>query len=116
MSETPEGEQTPAQPVEPAQPPAAQPPTQQPQDSAASAPLAKASAPAFATKRGTARSIHYNLSYVVANEAAGPRGAIVLLHDLPGGAFVWDSVMPMLAATGHAVYAFDMLGYGQSDH
>jgi pimeloyl-ACP methyl ester carboxylesterase len=111
MSETPESDQTPAQPVEPMQPAAPQ-----PQDSAASAPPAKASAPAVATQRGTARSIHYNLSYVVANEGAGPRGAIVMLHDLPGGAFVWDGVMPALAATGHAVYAFDMLGYGQSDH
>ena len=50
------------------------------------------------------------------NEASGPRGAIVLLHDLPGGAFTWDGVLPQLAATGHAVYAFDMLGYGQSAH
>jgi pimeloyl-ACP methyl ester carboxylesterase len=116
MSETPESDQTPAQPVEPMQPAAPQPAAPQPQDSAASAPPAKASAPAVATQRGTARSIHYNLSYVVANEGAGPRGAIVLLHDLPGGAFVWDGVMPALAATGHAVYAFDMLGYGQSDH
>jgi pimeloyl-ACP methyl ester carboxylesterase len=39
----------------------------------------------------------------------------VLLHDLPGGAFVWQSVMPALAATGRAVYAFDLLGYGDSD-
>jgi pimeloyl-ACP methyl ester carboxylesterase len=116
MSETPESDQTPAQPVEPMKPAAPQPAAPQPQDSAASAPPAKASAPAVATQRGTARSIHYNLSYVVANEGAGPRGAIVLLHDLPGGAFVWDGVMPALAATGHAVYAFDMLGYGQSDH
>ncbi len=79
-------------------------------------PPAKASAPAVASKRGTARSIHYDLSYVVVNEASGPRGAIVLLHDLPGGAFIWDGVLPQLAATGHAVYAFDMLGYGQSAH
>jgi pimeloyl-ACP methyl ester carboxylesterase len=140
MSETPEGEQTPPQQNQPRQPDqsadANQPnqtdtPTAQPADAAVSsapspaqavppppapAPAAKTSAPATATQRGIARSIHYNLSYVVANEAAGPRGAIVLLHDLPGGAFAWDGVMPTLAATGHAVYAFDMLGYGQSDH
>jgi pimeloyl-ACP methyl ester carboxylesterase len=140
MSETPEGEQTPPQQNQPRQPDqsadANQPnqtdtPTAQPADAAVSsapspaqsvppppapAPPAKTSAPATATQRGIARSIHYNLSYVVANEAAGPRGAIVLLHDLPGGAFAWDGVMPTLAATGHAVYAFDMLGYGQSDH
>jgi pimeloyl-ACP methyl ester carboxylesterase len=114
MSETPEGEQTPTQPAAPAD--AA--PTTPPQDAVASAPPppTKSSAPAVASKRGTARSIHYDLSYQVVNEASGPRGAIVLLHDLPGGAFVWDGVLPQLAATGHAVYAFDMLGYGQSAH
>lgn len=65
--------------------------------------------------RGTVRSIHYNLSYVVRNAARGPRGAIVLLHDFPGGAFAWADVLPALEATGRAVYAFDLLGYGQSD-
>jgi len=110
--------QTPSQSV-PAPSPAPQPQPQaqtQQQDTAASAAPAKSSGQAVASKRGTARSIHYDLSYVVVNESAGPRGAIVLLHDLPGGAFVWDSVMPQLAAIGHAVYAFDMLGYGQSAH
>ena len=104
--------QTPSQSVTP--PPAPQ-PQPQPQDTATSASPAPSKAPAN-SQRGTARSIHYDLSYVVTNEAAGPRGAIVLLHDLPGGAFVWDGVTPQLAATGHAVYAFDMLGYGQSAH
>lgn len=65
--------------------------------------------------RGTVRSIHYNLSYVVRNVARGPRGAIVLLHDFPGGAFAWADVLPALEATGRAVYAFDLLGYGQSE-
>src|SRR5579885_1137384 len=60
-------------------------------------------------------TIHYNLSYSVRNEAQGPRGAIVLLHDLPGGAFTWADALPRLAGTGRAVYAFDLLGYGQSD-
>lgn len=109
MSETPEGEQTPPQPD--ISQPAGQTPSAQQQPAAP----AKANG-ASKTQRGTARSIHYDLSYVVANEAAGPQGAIVLLHDLPGGAFVWDSIMPALAATGHAAYAFDMLGYGQSAH
>jgi pimeloyl-ACP methyl ester carboxylesterase len=72
-------------------------------------------APVAAARRDIVRSIHYKLSYAVQNAAAGPRGAIVLLHDLPGGAFVWEPVMAALAATGRAVYAFDMLGYGQSD-
>ncbi len=69
-----------------------------------------------AAKRGQVRSVHYTLSYAVANAEAGPRGAIVLLHDLPGGAFVWEPTLARLASTGRAVYAFDMLGYGQSDH
>ncbi len=66
-------------------------------------------------QRGTVPTIHYNLSYIVRNEAQGPRGAIVLLHDLPGGAFTWADALPRLAGTGRAVYAFDLLGYGQSD-
>jgi len=66
-------------------------------------------------QRGIARSIHYTLSYLAQNTEAGPRGAVVLLHDLPGGAFVWEGALPTLAATGRAVYAFDMLGYGQSE-
>lgn len=67
------------------------------------------------SRRDTVRSIHYTLSYTVRNAQRGSKGAIVLLHDLPGGAFVWDAAMGPLAATGRAVYAFDMLGYGQSD-
>jgi pimeloyl-ACP methyl ester carboxylesterase len=62
------------------------------------------------------RSIHYTLSYLVQNPERGPQGAIVLLHDLPGGAFAWEGVLPALVATERAVYAFDMLGYGQSAH
>jgi len=69
-----------------------------------------------AAQRETVRSIHYTLSYLAQNTEAGPRGAIVLLHDLPGGAFVWESALPTVAATGRAVYAFDLLGYGQSEH
>jgi pimeloyl-ACP methyl ester carboxylesterase len=62
------------------------------------------------------RSIHYSLSYLAQNAERGSQGALVLLHDLPGGAFTWDGVLPGLAATGRAVCAFDMLGYGQSAH
>lgn len=68
------------------------------------------------SQRGTVRSIHYTLSYIVRNAERGPRGAIVLLHDFPGGAFTWSAVLPLLEGTGRAVYAFDMLGYGESDH
>ncbi len=84
-------------------------------------PAVKATRPAHqesrtALPRGQVRSVHYTLSYAVANAGAGTRGSIVLLHDLPGGAFVWEPVMGRLAEAGRAVYAFDMLGYGQSDH
>lgn len=72
--------------------------------------------PVAAPQRGRVPTIHYELSYLVQNAERGPRGAIVLLHDLPGGAFVWQGVLPALAATGRAVYAFDLLGYGESDH
>ncbi len=73
-------------------------------------------AAAVVEQRGTVRAIHYTLSYTVRNVERGPKGAIVLLHDLPGGAFTWADVLPQLDATGRAVYAFDMLGYGQSEY
>jgi len=69
-----------------------------------------------AQERRIAHVIHYNLSYVVQGAEHGTDGAIVLLHDMPAGAFTWADVMPRLAATGRAVYAIDMLGFGQSDH
>ena len=95
----------PAQPV--AQP--AQPAPAQPRSAPAAAPAAQAA------RRDIVRSIHYTLSYIVQSPERGPQGAIVLLHDLPGGAFVWERTLPALAATGRAVYAFDLLGFGQSD-
>lgn len=67
-------------------------------------------------ERRMAHVIHYNLSYVVQGAEYGTDGAIVLLHDILAGAFAWSEVMPLLASTGRAVYAIDMLGYGQSEH
>jgi pimeloyl-ACP methyl ester carboxylesterase len=67
-------------------------------------------------ERHMARVIHYGISYVVQGAEHGSDGAIVLLHDLVGGAFSWADVMPQLAGTKRAVYAIDMLGYGQSEH
>ncbi len=61
------------------------------------------------------RSIHYTLSYTLQGEEHGQDGAIVLLHGLPGDSFSWRHIAPALAA-GRAVYAFDMLSYGKSDH
>jgi pimeloyl-ACP methyl ester carboxylesterase len=69
-----------------------------------------------APERQTAHVIHYTLSYVVQGSEHGTDGAIVLLHDIPSGAFVWADVMSQLASLNRAVYAIDMLGYGQSDH
>lgn len=66
--------------------------------------------------RRSTHVIHYNLSYIVQGAEHGPEGAIVLLHDLLGGAFTWRDILPQLAATNRAVYAIDMLGYGLSDH
>ncbi len=67
-------------------------------------------------QRRRAHVIHYNLSYVVQGAEHGTNGAIVLLHEIPAGAFAWADVMPQLASANRAVYAIDMLGYGQSDH
>lgn len=67
-------------------------------------------------ERRTARSIHYNISYIVQGTEHGTDGAIVLLHDIPSGAFTWEGLMPQLAGLNRAVYAIDMLGFGSSDH
>lgn len=67
-------------------------------------------------ERRSAHVIHYNLSYVVQGAAYGTDGAIVLLHDLLGGAFSWDGIIQQLAGLQRAVYVPDLLGYGQSDH
>jgi pimeloyl-ACP methyl ester carboxylesterase len=67
-------------------------------------------------ERWSAHVIHYNLSYAVQGAEYGTDGAIVLLHDLLGGAFTWDAILPQLAGLKRAVYAIDMLGYGLSDH
>src|SRR5437867_12873183 len=67
-------------------------------------------------ERHTAHVIHYNLSYIVQGAEYGTDGAIVLLHDIMGGAFTWRDILPQLASTKRAVYVIDMLGYGHSDH
>ncbi|HZU69070.1 MAG TPA: alpha/beta hydrolase [Ktedonobacteraceae bacterium] len=68
-----------------------------------------------ARERHTARVIHYDLSYILQGAEHGTDGAIVLLHDIPAGAFEWENALPQLAATNRAVYAIDMLGYGLSE-
>ncbi len=68
------------------------------------------------SERRSAHVIHYNISYIVQGAENGTDGAIVLLHNILGGAFTWDHILPALAGLNRAVYAIDMLGYGQSDH
>jgi pimeloyl-ACP methyl ester carboxylesterase len=120
LPDTPMQDTTPptAVPPEPAQAQSqsAQQPVQAARPMAQSGGRGGAPARAATARRGRVFTIHYNLSYLALNVEAGGEGAIVLLHDLPGGAFVWLPIMPALAATGRAVYAFDMLGYGASDH
>jgi pimeloyl-ACP methyl ester carboxylesterase len=60
--------------------------------------------------------IHYDLNYYVYGAEHGTEGALVLLHDLLGGAFTWREVVPRLADCGRAIYVLDLLGYGLSDH
>jgi len=67
-------------------------------------------------ERRTGHSVHYNISYIVQGAEYGTDGAIVLLHDIPAGAFSWQGVISQLTGLKRAIYAFDMLGYGQSDH
>src|SRR5712692_2472769 len=66
-------------------------------------------------ERRSAHAIHYNISYILQGAEHGTDGAIVLLHDILGGAFTWESILPNLASTNRAIYAIDMPGYGQSD-
>src|SRR5438876_9842942 len=66
-------------------------------------------------ERRSSHVVHYNLSYIVQGAEHGTDGAVVLLHDIMGGAFTWKELLPHLAATNRAIYAIDMLGYGLSD-
>ncbi len=76
----------------------------------------KTSDVAGASERRTGRSVHYNISYIVHGAEHGTDGAIVLLHDIVSGAFAWEGIISQIAGLNRAIYAFDMLGYGQSDH
>ncbi len=69
-----------------------------------------------APERRMGHAVHYDLSYIVQGAEYGTDGAIVLLHDIVAGAFAWDAVLSQLAGLSRAVYAIDMLGYGQSAH
>ncbi len=68
--------------------------------------------------RGVVHTIHYNLSYLTqaGNEASFDPAAVtvVLLHGFPGDATDWQPTLESLGST--PALAFDMLGFGQSDH
>lgn len=57
-----------------------------------------------ATRRGT-----------IAWDAIGDGPAVVLVHGTPSRALVWRHVAPALAAVGHRVYVYDLLGFGESE-
>jgi pimeloyl-ACP methyl ester carboxylesterase len=76
----------------------------------------KTSSTASTIERRTAHSVHYNISYLLQGAEYGTDGAIVLLHDIPANAFSWQEIIGQLAGLKRAIYAIDMLGYGQSDH
>ncbi len=69
-----------------------------------------------APERRVTHAVHYDISYIVQGAELVTDGAIVLLHDIVSSASAWDAVLPQLASLGRAVYAIDMLGYGQSAH
>jgi pimeloyl-ACP methyl ester carboxylesterase len=70
----------------------------------------------FAPEQRTIRLIHYDISYAVYGAEHGTDGALLLLHDIVGGAFAWEQVVAQLGGLGRAIYVVDMLGYGRSDH
>ncbi len=49
----------------------------------------------------------------VLEQGAGP--TVVLVHGLPGSAYDWRELVPVLARAGYRVIAYDRVGYGHSD-
>ncbi len=50
-------------------------------------------------------------------DVGDPTGDIILLgHGAPTNAFLWRDVMDNLATPGRRVIAFDLIGFGRSDH
>src|SRR5579871_1265863 len=87
----------------------------QPREEQVSMQTASSSTVTHPTHHHKVRSIHYSLNYALQGQEHGTDGAVVLLHGLPGDSFSWRHIMPALADQ-RAVYAFDMLSYGKSDH
>lgn len=69
---------------------------------------------ATGSTRGHVHTIHYELSYIAQNMTDPEALTVVLLHGFPGDAALWNPVLAALGTT--PAVAFDLLGYGQSDH
>src|SRR5690348_2858832 len=52
------------------------------------------------------------IHYITAGSGGVP---LILLHQNPSSARMWEAVIPGLAARGRQVVAFDTPGYGNSD-
>jgi haloalkane dehalogenase len=52
---------------------------------------------------------------VYARDYPGAGPAFVLMHGFPDNLRIYDDLIPLLAAAGRRVVAFDFLGFGQSD-
>lgn len=52
--------------------------------------------------------------YQIAFDSMGEGDPMVLVHGTPFSSYVWRKIAPLLAEK-HRVYAFDLLGYGQSE-
>ncbi len=50
----------------------------------------------------------------VAYEVFGEGPAVVLVHGTPSRSYIWRNIVPALAER-HSVYAYDLLGYGESE-
>ena len=66
----------------------------------------------------------YRCSYLVClpdspphapTSSSPPPTPVVCVHGFGAGAFHWKKNLPALAAAGHAAYALDLLGFGDSD-
>ena len=51
----------------------------------------------------------------VAYGVHGEGDPVVLLHGTPSSSYIWRNVLPALVAGDHAVYVYDLLGYGLSE-
>lgn len=49
------------------------------------------------------------------DHGASDGASVVLIHGTPSSSVIWREVVPQLAAVGHHVIVFDLLGYGVSE-